>query len=178
MIYTVECAFTDPAREDAWNAFYSSDKLATLLALPGFRASQRFRATIDTPTPYLAIHSIRDAAVLDQTVYRDVGGGTFSGWDDLVTNWDRNLFTGMEAAPEVSAAECLVMLDNPSAVHMVPGADFAWLDIAGLDRTVKQRGLAIVDRATAEKLTQDLAEILRVFTPITSRLVSPRGIDN
>ena len=43
MIYTVECAFTDPARENAWNAFYDSEKLATLLSIPGFRASQRFR---------------------------------------------------------------------------------------------------------------------------------------
>ena len=39
MIYMVECAFTDPARETAWNAFYSAEKLATLLSLPGFRAS-------------------------------------------------------------------------------------------------------------------------------------------
>lgn len=178
MIYTVECAFTDPARETAWNAFYDVEKLAALLSIPGFRASQRFRAIIDTPAPYLAIHSIRDAAVLDQTDYRAVGGGTFSGWDDLVTNWDRNLFTGMEAAPEVSAQECLVMLDDPAAAHTAPGADFAWLDIAGLDRTTKRRGLAIVDRGTGEGLARDRAAILRVFAPITDRRVSPHGIDN
>ena len=61
MIYIVECAFTDPAREAAWNEFYSGEKLDTLLALPGFRASQRFRALTDVPAPYLAVHSIRDA---------------------------------------------------------------------------------------------------------------------
>lgn len=49
MIYMVECAFTDPARETAWNDYYSDEKLANLLALPGFRASQRFRAINDTP---------------------------------------------------------------------------------------------------------------------------------
>ena len=43
MIYMVECAFTDPTREDAWNNFYDGEKLATMLSLPGFRASQRFR---------------------------------------------------------------------------------------------------------------------------------------
>ncbi len=178
MIYTVECAFADPARENAWNAFYDTEKLATLLSIPGFRASQRFRAIMDTPAPYLAIHSIRDAAVLDQTVYRDVGGGTFSGWDDLVTNWDRNLFTGMEAADEVSAKQCLVMLDDPAAAHTAPGADFAWLDIAGLDRTTKRRGLAIVNREAGESLARNKADILRVFAPITNRRVSPHGIDS
>lgn len=178
MIYIVECAFTDPAREAAWNAFYSGEKLATLLALPGFRASQRFHALTDIAAPYLAVHSIRDAAVLNQTVYRDVGGGTFSGWDDLVTNWDRNLFTGMEAAQEVADDECLVMLDDPEAVYSTPGADFTWLDIAGLDRTTERRGLAIVDRATGESMARGKPDIFRVFAPITSRHVSPHGIDN
>ncbi len=177
MIYTVECAFTDPERETAWNAFYDDEKLATLLSIPGFRTSQRFRAITDTPAPYLAIHSIRDATVLDQTVYRTVGGGTFGGWDDLVTNWDRNLFTGMEAAPEVSADECLVMLDDPAAAHAAPGADFAWLDIAGLDRTTTRRGLAVVDRGTGASLAREQADIVGVFAPITSRRVSPHGID-
>ena len=177
MIYTVECAFTDPAREEAWNAYYDDEKLPALLSLPGFRASQRFRAIMDTPAPYLAIHSIRDAAVLDQTVYRTVGGGGFGGWDDLVVNWDRNLFTGLAAAPEVDAKDCLVMLDDPAAVHAAPGANFAWLDIAGLDRTTERRGLAIVDRATGAGLARDAGDLLRVFAPITNRHVSPHGID-
>ena len=178
MLYIVECAFTDPVREAAWNAFYDDDKLPTLLALPGFRASQRFRAITDLPAPYLAVHSIRDAAVLDRTDYRAVGGGTFSGWDDLVTNWSRNLFAGMEAAPEVSTDDCLIMLDDPAAAHTASGADFAWLDIAGLDHTATRRGLAIVDHATGERLAHDGGGKFRVFAPITVRLVSPHGIDN
>ncbi len=178
MIYMVECAFTEPAREAAWNAFYDAEKLPTLLALPGFRASQRFRAIMETPAPYLAVHSVRDAAVFEQTSYRAVGGGTFVGWDALVTNWHRNLFTGMEAAPEVVAAESLVVLDDPSMADAAPGADFTWLDIAGLDRTTTRRGLAIVDRATGEALVRDGAGIMLVFAPIGGRQVSPHGIDN
>ena len=50
---------------------------------------------------------------------------------------------GMEAVAEVSAEQCLVMLDDPAAAHNAPGADFTWLDIAGLDRTTQRRGLAI-----------------------------------
>lgn len=177
MIYIVECAFADPAREAAWNEFYDRDKLPTLLALPGFRASQRFRALADTPAPYLAVHSIRDAAVLDRADYRAVGGGTFVGWGDLVTNWRRNLFTGMAAAPEVAADERLVMLDDPAKTGAATRADFAWLDIAGLDRTVARRGLAVVDRATGEKLARAAAGIFKVFAPLGPRQVSPHGIN-
>ncbi len=177
MIYTVECAFTDPAREAAWNAFYDKDKLPTLLALPGFRASQRFRALTDIPAPYLAVHSVRDAAVLQRTDYRAVGGGTFMGWDELVTNWSRNLFIGMEAAPEVATDECLFVLDDPAAIRSVPDLLFAWLDIVGLDRTTPRRGFAIADRNTGETLASDGDDRIRVFAPITSRLVSPHGID-
>ena len=178
MIYMVECAFTDPTREDDWNVFYGGDKLTTLLALPGFRASQRFRAITDTEAPYLAVHSIRDTAVLNQPVYRDVGGGTFSGWDDLVTNWDRNVFSGMETAPDVSSEECLVVLDDPAVEGAVPGVAFTWIDIEGLDRTVARRGLAIVDRATGNGLADKMPEILRVFAPLAGRRVSPNGLDS
>jgi len=176
MIYTVDCAFTDPSQLSAWNAYYDDEKLPALLTLPGFRASQRFRAITEAPAPYLALHSIRDAAVLDQAVYRDVGGGTFGGWEHSITNWDRNLFTGMEAAPEVSPEQCLVLLDDRAAAK-VPEAEFSWLDIVGLDRTTSQRGIAIVDCGTGERLARDNGDIVRVFTPIGRRQVSPNGID-
>ena len=185
MIYTVDCAFTDPSQLSAWNAYYDDEKMPALLTLPGLRASQRFRAITDTPAPYLALHSIRDAAALEQDVYRDVGGGTFGGWEHSITNWDRNLFTGMEAAPEVSPEQCLVLLDDQAAADRIPEVEFTWLNIVGLDRTTAQRGLAIVDRATGERLARDMGEdngndngdIVRVFTPVGRRQVSPNGID-
>lgn len=178
MIYMVDCAYTDPVRENSWNDFYSGPKLETLLALPGFRASQRFRALMDIPAPYLAVHSVRDAAVLERHDYREVGGGTFSGWDDQVTNWDRNLFAGMEAAPEISMAQWLVLLDDPAVAAAVQGVEFTWLDIAGLDRTVERRGFAVVDRATGDSLLNRKVPGLRIYAPITGRLVSPHGIDS
>lgn len=178
MIYMVECAFTDPARENAWNAYYDAEKLEALLSVPGFRASQRFRAIMDMPAPYLAVHSIRDAGVLEQQVYRKVGGGGFGGWDDLVTNWDRNLLTGMEAVPEVSVEEHLVLLSDPAAAGATPEADFTWLEIAGLDRTYTRLGFAVVDQDTGVGLARETTGTLRVFEPITDRRVSPHGIDN
>ncbi len=177
MIYTVECAFTDPAREPDWNRYYSGEKLDNLLALPGFRASQRFRSIADIPSPYLAVHSVRDASVLERQDYRTVGGGTFDGWDDLVTNWKRNLFAGLEAAPEVPEGDRLVLIDDPAAPEGAP-LDTVWLEIVGLDRTSARRGLAVVDAATGERLLREGERIVGVFKPITRRHVSPNGIDN
>jgi len=173
MIYTVECAFTVPAREEAWNAYYGGEKLDILLSVPGFISSQRFRAITEVPAPYLAIHSVRDASVFEKNSYRDVGGGTFGGWDDLVTNWDRNLFSGLAAMPEVGADQYLVMLDDPAAAGGMKGADFTWLDAAGLDRTTEHRGLAIVSRGTGAMLARDGATNLRVFAPIGSLRLAP-----
>ena len=172
MIYTVECAFTDPAQEAAWNAYYDGEKLDSLLSVPGFRASQRFHAVMNTPAPYFAVHSLRDERVLGDT-YKGVGGGAFGGWDGLVTNWRRNLFTGMDMAPEVPDGSCLVVLDEPGAAAAFPALEFTWLDCVGLDRSVERRALAIADRARIDALDGEAGSPLRVFAPITTRRVSP-----
>lgn len=176
MIYTVECAFTVPDREAEWNTYYNGEKLDSLLTVPGFRTSQRFRAIMDTPAPYFAVHSLRDESVLGGQ-YKGVGGGAFGGWDDMVDNWDRNLFDGLEVAPEVPSESCLVVLDDPARESEITDVAFTWLDSAGLDRTVARRGIAVVDRATGEALAADKADTVRVFEPIIDRKVSPHGTE-
>ncbi len=173
MIYTVECAFSDPAREADWNAYYSGPKLAAVLSVPGFRTSQRFRALTPCAAPYYAMHSLRDADVLGAQ-YKSAGGGNFGGgWDDMIYNWHRNLFAGLEMAPEVPADGCLLVLDDPADESAIAAVDFAWLDIAGLDRSVTRRGLAIVDRAIGKKIVATHGEAVRLFEPITERKWSP-----
>jgi hypothetical protein len=177
VIYTVECAFSDPAREAEWNAYYSGPKLAAVLSVPGFRTSQRFRAITPCDSPYYAMHSLRDADVLGAQ-YKGVGGGSFGGgWDDMITNWHRNLFVGLDMAPDVPADACLLVQDDPVGDGAVGEVDFAWLDIAGLDRSVTRRGLAIVDRAAAAKLVEAHGEAVRLFEPITERKWSPLETD-
>ena len=173
MIYTVECAFSDPAREADWNDYYSGPKLAAVLSVPGFRTSQRFRAVAPCDAPYFAMHSLRDAEVLGAQ-YKSAGGGSFGGgWDDMITNWHRNLFAGLDMAPEVPMEACLLVLDDPADETAVPGVGFAWLDIAGLDRSVTRRGLAIVDRAAGEKIVETHGKAVRLFEPMTERKWSP-----
>ncbi|MDH3703108.1 MAG: sugar ABC transporter [Alphaproteobacteria bacterium] len=169
MIYTVECAFSDPAREADWNAYYSGPKLAAVLSVPGFRTSQRFRAITPCAAPYYAMHSLRDADVLGAQ-YKGVGGGSFGGgWDEMIYNWHRNLFAGLDMAPDVPMEACLLVLDDPADNVTVLAAEFCWLDIAGLDRSVTRRGLAVVDRAAGEKIAATHGEAMRLFEPMTER---------
>lgn len=171
MIYTVECAFTDPAREDEWNVHYSGEKLDNLLRLPGWLTSQRFRALTPVDAPYFAMHTLRDAGVLGGQ-YTSVGGGVFGGWEEKIANWHRNLFAGIDTAPEVMPDERLVLAADPTAAFRFPSLTFRWMDACGLDRSVAMLGLAIVPRATGDSLAADHADALRVYAPIMPRKVA------
>ena len=108
MLYIVECGFADPAREAEWNAWYSGPKLSELLAVPGFRAAQRFRALDAEKSPYLNLTSIETAEMFTNPSYRSQGGGRFGPWDlALIIDWRRLLFTGMEEMPPVPEGHCL-----------------------------------------------------------------------
>lgn len=171
MIYTVECAFTDPAREDEWNVHYSGEKLDNLLRLPGWRTSQRFRALTPINAPYFAMHTLRDAGVLGGQ-YRSVGGGVFGGWEGKISNWHRNLFAGIDTAPEVMPDECLVLTKDPAVAFQLPTLNFRWMDACGLDRSVALCGLAIASRASGESLAMHHADKVRVYEPIMPRKVT------
>jgi len=170
MIYTVECAFTDPARGEEWNVHYSGEKLDNLLRLPGWLTSQRFRALTEMDAPYFAMHTLRDAGVLGGQ-YTSVGGGVFGGWEDKITNWYRNLFAGIDVAPGVMPDQCLVVATDPTVTFRFPALTFRWMDACGLDRSVAMLGIAIVPRASGESLAADFADALRVYAPIMPRKV-------
>lgn len=172
MIYTVECAFTDPVREEEWNRHYSGEKLDNLLRLPGWRTSQRFRALTPIDAPYFAMHTLRDADVLGQQ-YKSIGCGVFGGWEGFIANWHRNLFAGIDVAPDVPPDACLVIGEDPASVARFPDLRFSWMESCGLDRSVPMLGLAVVGRAIGERLAAANAEELRIYDPIMRRKVSP-----
>ena len=171
MIYTVECAFTDPAREAEWNRHYSGEKLDNLLRLPGWLTSQRFRAVIPVAAPYFAMHTLRDADVLGRR-YSSIGGGVFGGWEECIANWRRNLFAGIDMAPEVVPGSCLLVLEDRSAAARLDGIEFAWMEACGLDRSVPRLGIAVAPRAIGDTLAAARSGTLRVYEPIMARKVS------
>lgn len=106
MLYVVECAYTDPQSEAAWNTFYNQEKLPALVSVPGFYASQRFRALSEGCPCYLALHDIHDATVIDSDAYRRNGGGHFARWQSAIADWHRHLYLTNNTLREVARMKC------------------------------------------------------------------------
>ena len=109
MIYTVECSYFDPASEEEWNDFYSLHKLPALISVQGFHTSQRFRACGAGCPIYLALHSIDGLEVLQGDEYARKGGGNFARWQQHITDWHRNLYSGLDRAPAVEQGDYLLV---------------------------------------------------------------------
>jgi hypothetical protein len=122
--------------------------------------------------PYFAMHTLRDADVLGRQ-YGSIGGGVFGGWEGFIANWNRNLFAGIDVAPDVAADCCLVVAEDAAAAARFPDLAFAWMESCGLDRSVPMLGLAVVGRAEGEVLAEKHVGTLRVYEPIMARKVSP-----
>ncbi|MDP6390951.1 MAG: sugar ABC transporter [Alphaproteobacteria bacterium] len=155
----VECGFADPAREDEWNAWYGGPKIASLVTLPQFTGSQRFKAEDGQPAPYLAIHGVAAAEFFESDNYKGAGGGSFNEWQDEIVDWRRSLYDGMDVLPEVETDQRLAVLDGAGEA---PG--IVWLDCVGLDRSVPRRGLAVLEAG------DPVPEGARVFHPMTGKI--------
>jgi hypothetical protein len=151
MIYMVHCALGLEQTEAEWDAWYGHMKPPSmLLAVPGFRAAQRFKGITRMPAAYLAIYSVESAEVMNSPAYKAAGGGNFltEQWKPMITFWHRMLFDGIDVVPPVPLDEVLLVhdADQPEA-H--PGLDFIWLHATGLDRPTPYRGLARASRSAA-----------------------------
>jgi len=170
VIYMVEMDLPHPERLAEWHEWYLRH-IRVLLTVPGFRASQRFAAVVPNPSPFLALHEIEGPAMFDSAAYRDRGGpGSTGEWRDLQTNWHRNLLDGVVATPEVAGDQFLLQLRDARDAVLPEPVPVTWLHGIGLDRTVAECGLAVVDDATpfADLARRD--DRVRLFRPITGKI--------
>ncbi len=167
MLYVVECAYTDPQSEAAWNTFYNQEKLPALVSVPGFYASQRFRALSEGCPCYLALHDIHDATVIDSDAYRRNGGGHFARWQSAIADWHRHLYLTNNTLREVAPDEVLLLGDTAedlpvaAPIHLQPG---------GL-ATEQTRYAAILPRDNLHHLATTAAVF--IYQPITAQLRNP-----
>jgi hypothetical protein len=174
MIYMVEMQFTNTAREHDWHTWYLAHTTKLVRTVPGFRATQRFRAITETASPWLAIHEVEGPAVFESAEYRANGGPASTGiWQHEHTNWYRNLFGGIERSPDVGMDAHLLLADE--GAKLPAGLSLQWLPSAGLDKTVMARGFAIVGPGQPVAwLKASYFDIpgLRIFKPITPRITA------
>jgi hypothetical protein len=169
MIYIVECGFSDPAREAAWNDYYSGPKLAQVLAVPGFRTSQRFKAMSAMTTPYFAMHSVDSLEVFKSPAYSNLGGGRFDqAYQPYITQWVRSFYDGLESAPAIREHDVLVVCDQPENAHAA-GISFTWLTAATPEVPVRRRGIAPVSRKQGEALLQSRPDGIRLYSPMLAQ---------
>ena len=169
MIFMSQSGLTDPVREAEWDAWYV-EHLRIMVTVPGIGSAQRFKTVSPGHAPSLAMYSIASADVFADPYYQRVRG--MGEWLPLIDTryYRRNLFAGLDAAPE--AADHLVLLvvdrERPAAI---PGLTLTWLEAVGLDRSSPYRGIAVVEPATAEALA---GHGVGVYRPVAARSVPRR----
>jgi hypothetical protein len=172
MIFTSESGLTDPSRIAEWDTWYRGH-LAAMAAVPGVSSAQRFRALREGPPPSLAMYSVASPDVFDSKVYlRTRGMGPFLSVVDEGMH-RRNLFEGLDAAPDVPAGGILLVADRTEPGPARDGV--VWLRVVALDRSVPYRGIALFpDLAAARAAGARLGGAAALYTPMTERLRAAR----
>jgi hypothetical protein len=173
MIYMVEHTFSMPQLEDEWNTWYEGN-LRVLLSVPGIESAQRFRVPAANPSRFMAMYTIPGPEVFDTDAYRNAGGGGANSvrFRPAYQVWIRNVFAGIEVAPDVKQDECLLSLDAEQERADALGVAWRWGRSVALHRTTPMRGLAVVSAASARALPEFPG--LTVYEPHGARLTSNR----
>src|SRR5262247_3169118 len=136
MIYMVEMALLDTGRRAEWDAWYVAHQ-HRLLAIPGFRASQRFEAIHAADSPFVALHEVQSGDIFTSPAYRSKAGPSNTGeWQTKMGAWHRNLFAA-EHTPDVPVDARLIVVEDGAIVTTV--APLTWMESVGLDRSVPRR---------------------------------------
>lgn len=170
MIYMVEMDFRDPAREYDWHTWYLAHTTQLVRNVPGFTATQRFRAITPTKSPWLAMHEVDGPEVFESAAYKANGGPASTGeWRDRHTNWYRNVFEGVVRTPDVAFDHHVILTEGDAKLPASCAVTTIPLKTVGLDRTAERRGLAVIGPG---KLTASMFGIdgVRIFKPITPRI--------
>lgn len=178
MLYMVDHVFGDPALEPAWHGWYAG-YLKKLVAVPGIRSAQRFKAPGSSPSRYLAIYSVDSADVFASEAYRRMGGGGSQSarFHPAYRLWTRNLFAAAPAesadpdadirSPEVAPDERLIVFDRTErAPSGAIESRATWLVAVGLHRTTPYRGYVVLDAESAAAASVPGSFLYEPFTPV------------
>jgi hypothetical protein len=168
MIFMSQSGLSDPAREKEWDAWYV-EHLRIMLTVPGIASAQRFKTDSPGYSPSLAMYTIASADVFRDPYYLKVRG--MGEWLPLVVkqHYHRNVFEGLDAAPDVAEGSVLIVADRDQPGPGPQGITLTWLKTVGIDLSTPYRGIAVVGRLAANSLTA--AGSFGVYRPVTARAV-------
>jgi hypothetical protein len=142
MIFMSQSGLSDPGREKEWDAWYV-EHLRIMMTVPGISSAQRFKTDSPGYSPSLAMYTIASAAVFQDPYYQSVRG--MGDWLPLIQkqHYRRNLFEGLNQAPDV-AQDCVLIVADRDRPADLPGVALIWLKCAGIDHSTPYRGIAVV----------------------------------
>ena len=165
MIFMSQTGITDSTREAELDAWYV-EHLRIMLTVKGVTSTQRFKTASPGHSPSLAMYGVAGPGVFQDPYYLSVRG--MGEWVPLLDSkhYRRNLFDGLEGAPEVGEHERLLLVDRSRPEPGLLDLPWAWLECVGIDRSTPFRAIAVVPRDAAE--TRVFAPDIAVYAPVTA----------
>ena len=167
MIYMVEMALIATDRRVEWDAWYL-EHMHKLISIPGIRATQRFESLSESASPFVALHQVDGPDVFASEAYRAKAGPTGTGeWRELMNNWYRKVFDGIDRTPDVPIDSALIVVEDGASAGLVP---VTWMQSVGLDKSSERRAIGVAARL------DDVRGLIgrkgvRICKPLTPRLV-------
>ena len=137
--------------------------LSMMRSVPGIRSAQRFETAHPAHPASLALYTVPGPEIFKDPCYLEVRG--LREWLPFIDKsfHKRNLFDGLEAAPEVSMDCRLLVADRDEPDASLTGLN--WLTAVGLDFSPRFRGLAVV-RADVDRAL-NVCNDLAVYVPVS-----------
>jgi hypothetical protein len=166
MIFISQSGITDTTRAADWDAWYL-EHLRIMATVPGVSSAQRFKTDTPGSPPSLAVYSVTSADVFKDPYYLSVRG--MGEWLTLIDRgyYNRNLFSGLDYAPQVADNQVMLVADRARAEGAIAGVDFTWLQCAGIDFSTPYRGLAVIAAHALPALDATVA----VYRPASPRMI-------
>ncbi|NGM87029.1 hypothetical protein G5B35_06850 [Parapusillimonas sp. SGNA-6] len=154
MIFMSQSGLLDRTREAEWDAWYV-DHLRIMETVDGIHSARRFKSESAGHSPSLAMYSVASIAVFDDPYYQKIRG--MGEWLPLIDQnyYRRNLFEGLDVAPEVPEGHALWVADRQAPDLVLKDIGFSWLKSVALDRSTPYRGIAVVPPGMDESLARD-----------------------
>jgi hypothetical protein len=165
VIFISQSGITDASRNSDWDAWYL-EHLRIMATVPGVSSAQRFKTDTPGSPPSLAIYSVTSAEVFKDPYYLSVRG--MGEWLALIDRryYKRNLFSGLEHAPQVANTECMLVADRERADGAIAGIAFTWLKCEAIDFSTPYRGIAVTGANSLPALDDGVA----VYRPASPRM--------
>ncbi len=156
-----------PQSEAAWNTFYNQEKLPALVSVPGFYASQRFRALSEGCPCYPGAARYPRCYRHRQRRLPPQRRRPFARWQSAIADWHRHLFLTNNTLREVAPDEVLLLGDT---AEDLPVAAPILLQPGGLgDRT----NPVCRHPPTRQPASPATTAAVYIYQPITARLRNP-----